>query len=103
MKIGTIEINMRKENPKEIMGIYRTARRYFYLIFRKKKLTESLKKRKGKCKNCGCCKIMIIPCKYFKNNQCSRWNNLPKMCKIYPFDEKDKTNFAKKHCGFYWE
>ena len=91
-------------------GLYRTLRRKFYVKFRKKYVLESLKKRKGKCRACGCCATMLFPCEYYdkKTKLCRLWEEkgkeaIPYLCKLYPFDEKDKIIYSKINCGFYWE
>jgi len=106
-------INNKTEKKKiriEFLGILRHLRRLFYIRFRRKYVAEQLRKRKGTCKNCGCCATMIIPCKHFdkKKGECIFWQKhghgaLPPVCLAYPFDEKDKTKFAKKNCAFYWD
>ncbi len=95
---------------KEYSGIFRALRRVFYYKFKRKYIIENLKKRKGKCKRCGCCSTKIFSCKYFdtKSKECIIWklegyDSIPFHCQAYPFDEKDKTSFAKLNCGFYWE
>ncbi len=91
-------------------GLYKTLRRNFYMSFRKKYIRESLKKRKGGCKACGCCKTMLFQCKYFDKNtglckiwEEKGWKGIPYACKIYPFDEKDKIIYSKLNCEFYWD
>lgn len=85
--------------------LYRHSRRWLLIIFRPYYVMRSLSKKRGSCKNCGCCGFSISKyCKYWdKKKHCLRWNNLPFMCRIYPIDEKDKNPFTKKNCGFYWE
>lgn len=86
-------------------------RRRFYLIFRKKYVEESLKKRKGKCKRCSCCEPMLFygryNCRHYDKKQkgCKLYNTekMPKTCYPYPFDEKDKWDEFRDGCGFYWE
>jgi len=68
---------------------------------------RQLKKRKGKCGMHGCCKTWpkIIRCKFLVGNKCVIWKSdkMPLHCKIYPFDEKDKSPFSKKYCNFHWD
>ena len=92
-------------NLKKIVStVYRVFRRKFYLTFRKKYIKKQLSLRKGKCKECGCCHNMLIPCEHFKEpNLCLKWNDLPYECFCYPFDEKDKNEFSKKQCAFHWD
>jgi len=86
-------------------------RRRLFLIFRKKYILDSIKKRKGRCSNCSCCEVTLFGrkwnCKYFdkKNKLCKvyRTNKMPFICNVYPFDEKDKWNEFKNKCTFYWE
>ncbi|NQU83931.1 MAG: hypothetical protein HQ536_04440 [Parcubacteria group bacterium] len=71
----------------------------------KDRIKESIAKRKGECKKCGCCEDRATKCEYFckKHKNCTKHPNFPEACKIYPFDEKDKNWFSKEHCGFYWD
>lgn len=83
----------------------RNFRALYYFAFRTNYVIESLKARKGFCKQCGCCGEEDFICKNFnsQNKKCPLWNRLPLICKIYPFDEKDKSTFSKANCGFYWK
>ena len=100
------------EKVEEIMNKYiLIIRRRFYHTFRKKDVEESLKKRKGKCRNCSCCEVKICGkkynCRYFnpKTKLCLVYgtDKMPTLCNNYPFDEKDKWPEYKDKCGFYWE
>jgi len=91
-------------------------RRHFYMIFRKRYIAQNLKKRKGKCNVCGCCgyapyhrigRFQIV-CRHwnYKTGLCSLWKDkgfdaLPYVCKVYPFDTKDRCKHMD--CGYYWE
>jgi len=65
------------------------------------------KKQKGKCGVHGCCEAQprMLRCKFIKGKKCLVWNTdkMPLRCKLYPFDEKDKSPFSKKHCNFHWD
>lgn len=96
---------------KIIMNKYfQIFRRRWYLLFRKKYIIESLKKRKGECRHCSCCEVKIFnkpyQCRYFdkEKKMCQVYNTdkMPRSCFIYPFDEKDKWDEFKDKCGFYW-
>ncbi len=99
-----------QSDKERILGtVYRVFRRYFYVIFKREYIRKQIKNRKGSCIGHGCCKTRIIHCAHFikKTNECNLWKEkgykaLPYLCKISPFDEKDKTNFVKKNCNFYW-
>ena len=86
-----------------LMNIYRQVRRHCLWHFRKKYVLESMSKRKGKCKVCGCCEE--IECKYSdgETSKCIIYDIRPLFCRLYPIDEKDKSEYGKIHCGFYWE
>jgi len=106
----TEEKSKKPKIRRELLGIPRHLRRLFYLRFRKKYVAEQLRKRKGTCENHGCCGTMVRPCKHFDNKkrECVLWKeeghkSIPPVCLAYPFDEIDKTGFAKKHCAFYWD
>lgn len=105
----------RKVPLKDRIIIFYTAaiRRPFYNIFRKEYIKNQLKKRKGKCNQCGkCCEVMDIlalKCKYLRDGKCTVFEenyNTHEKCDIYqyPFDEKDMV-ITKKYanCGFYWK
>lgn len=102
---------MKRQLPRrELSGIFRWFRRKYYYKFKPEYVKESLANKKGYCKNCGCCTTKLIPCKYFDKEEgdCILWREKGREatfqnCKDYPFDEKDKTNWAKKNCGFYWD
>ena len=85
----------------KITQIKRHIRRCFLIVFRPYYVMKSLSQRKGMCKDCGCCVERV--CRYYRVCGCSRWNNLPFICKLYPIDEADKNEHSKKNCGFYWE
>ncbi|OGZ20007.1 MAG: hypothetical protein A2654_02210 [Candidatus Nealsonbacteria bacterium RIFCSPHIGHO2_01_FULL_43_31] len=94
-----------------ISQIYKIIRRRLYYIFKKKYIIDSLAKRKGKCNHCSCCEIKFCgienKCEYFDKNskKCLVYNTekMPTLCRIYPFDEKDKWDEFKDKCGFHWE
>lgn len=90
---------------KFFLSALRHARRLFYMKFRKEFLRESIAKRKGECKQCGCCEDRATKCPHFKEDvrKCDLYPDFPPACKIYPFDEKDKNWFSREHCGFFWE
>ena len=85
-------------------GALRHLRRLFYSKFRLKHVKQSIAKRKGYCKHCGCCRDMVIKCPHLKDDKdCAKYPDFPAACKDYPFDEKDKNWFSREHCGFYWD
>lgn len=108
------------KTDKKIIGFFERCenflkhlRRLYYIRFKFDYILQSLEKRKGTCTywKCGCCSTLFFPCKYYntKTKKCTLWEKkgkkaIPLPCYIYPFDEKDKIRWAKKHgCGFYWE
>lgn len=90
---------------------YQMLRRRFYIYFRRKYVSASIAKRKGKCNHCSCCEVIVFGrkynCKYFekKTKICQVYNTdkMPRPCCYYPFDEKDIWDEFKDRCGFYWE
>ena len=95
-----------------LQQIKRHTRRWLLIMFRPYYVMTSLSNRRGECKRCGCCRAIketikfpksAIICSYFTiPNVCLKWNDLPLVCKLYPIDEKDKNEFSKNTCGFYW-
>ncbi len=85
---------------KDWPAFWRQLRRIRLVVFDPFYVMVQLSTRKGSCKSCGCCKVQ--KCKYEKDNRCTIYHKRPFFCKIYPIDEKDKTPFGKKNCGFYW-
>ena len=65
-------------------------------------MTGSLKKRKGKCKECGkCCK----GCEYLTpNNLCAIYDHRPWWCRTsFPVCKEDILLKEMSNCGYYWE
>ena len=93
---------------KNLIGqVYRHLRRWYYKKLNPGYIRQSIARRKGKCRMCGCCKDRLIKCNYLEGKTCTLWRDrgfdaLPEDCKNYPFDEKDKAPFSKENCGFYW-
>jgi len=98
---------------KEIAVIKRILRRRYYILFRQSYVKEQLRKRKGICGYHGCCSLSILNKLYnvyyrrclIKEDyaRCLYWRKLPRECKVYPLDEKDKIPETKNYCNFYWE
>ena len=92
--------------------------------------SELIVKRRGKCVGtkckAACCKFfnlgpssskynegfgektphgikIPIKCKYLKNNRCSRWNKLPKVCKQFPHPLDSTYHQVFNVCTFYFE
>ena len=105
-------INNKTEKKKikiEFLGILRHLRRLFYIRFRRKYVAEQLRKRKGTCKNCGCCATMIIHCKHFdkkmENVYCGRNMGMeffPPYVWHIPLMKKIKPNLPRKIVHFIW-
>lgn len=90
--------------------ILRGMRRAYYFTFKMEYVMEQLKRRKGKCGNHGCCDLTLLSRLFSRNcfdreggTMCKRWENLPFVCRAYPFDEKDKIPSTRSHCNFYWD
>jgi len=98
-----------KEN--RLLNIFKHFRRIFYSKFRKEYIRKSLAKRKGSCKMCGCCGTNFKICEHYipETKECRLVkegkypDSFPLLCRIYPFDEFDKTAYSKANCGFYWD
>jgi hypothetical protein len=98
---------------KEVGAVKRLLRREYYLLFRSDYIKKQLENRKGVCGRHGCCDLTITgkifnkylrKCLSSKSRQtCLRWNNLPKECKLYPIDEKDKIPETRNYCNFHWD
>ena len=77
-------------------------------IFKRKLIRESLARRKGECKQCGkCCVIMGVKCPFLsKDNLCGIYGFRPKILCALPPLNLSKGNI-KKHrelnCGYYWD
>lgn len=86
-------------------------RRWFFVIFRRKYVENSVSKRKGQCKHCSCCEVKLFGrkwnCSYYdsKTKQCRVYNTdkMRRTCFYYPFDERDKWDEFKDKCGFFWD
>ncbi len=109
MKYRSCIKRMRYKKEPLIKNILLNIRRFYYIIFRRRYVERSVENRKGNCGCHGCCRTRIYSCKWmeYKTNKCTLWkglgyDGLPTLCKILPFDEKDKTEFNKNHCNFYW-
>lgn len=97
---------------KELGAAKRVLRRKCYLLFKPSYVKKQLENRKGTCGQHGCCDLTIagkIFNKYLRRclsrksrKTCLRWQNLPKECKLYPLDEKDKIPETRNYCNFYW-
>jgi hypothetical protein len=86
-------------------SLYRNARRKFLYTLCKGYIKKSLAARKGKCNACGCCRALIVPCKYLKGEKCTVYGTkeMPQGCLNYPIDRADMNPYSKKNCGYYWE
>ena len=74
----------------------------------RKAINKSLKERKGKCKQCGkCCVILGFKCPFLsKDNKCKIYKYRPLLlCKIPPLNlfKGEREKHKKIDCGFYWE
>ncbi len=69
-------------------------------------MLKSIAERKGYCdyKKCGriCCGY--YPCEYLGcDSKCKVNDTKPEVCRLFPFDEKDKPMRMKVFCEYYWE
>jgi len=77
-------------------------------IFKRKVIRESLRRRKGECKQCGkCCNFFGVKCPFLtRNNRCMIYKHRPKILCALPPLGVSKGNI-KKHkelnCGYYWD
>lgn len=102
--------NIVREFGLEIWNVWVFARRCFYLIFRRSHVLRMVEARKGTCGAHGCCNIYLWHKLFFRRctdpadrTRCRKWNNLPELCRLYPFDEKDKGPRTRGCCNFYWD
>lgn len=79
------------------------------MIFRHEEFSNRLELRKGKCKKCGkCCVIMKIGnidifCPFNRNKKCLIYKNRPYFfCKLPPVTLEDYFCHKKYNCGYYW-
>jgi len=94
----------------ELKSILRYVRRLYYFKFRGDYVMGQLRRRKGKCGMHGCCDLTVLNRLFFRKcldrrdrTKCLKQGNLPFMCHVYPFDEKDKHHLTGDICNFYWE
>jgi Fe-S-cluster containining protein len=75
------------------------------------KIVDSIKRRKGKCKQCGkCCWNGIgkfgFWCPFLNKNtgKCRIYKFRPFTCQLAPLDilEEEVERFKKLGCGYYW-
>lgn len=85
-------------------SIKRQFRRMYYWYFKRKYVLNQIKVRKGACSfpECsGCCPGF---CPWIrKDGSCKRLDNRPVWCELFPFDDEDKNDFAKKNCTLYFD
>ncbi len=111
LKIGLLEdfkeflVQVLRGNKRiRLVNIPRYVRRLYLWHFRRDYIYKSIAERKGECRSCGCCVDRATSCKHYDKVRklCGIWNGIPLFCKLYPIDEKDKKEFSKKYCGYYW-
>ena len=88
-------------------------RREYYIHLRPDYVDKQVKKRRGMCGQHGCCDLSLLQKIYniyYRKclskdicSKCLRWENLPRGCRIYPLDEKDKIPETRSYCNFYWK
>lgn len=82
------------------------ARYEFYRLFYPRHISESIKKRRGRCNNCGyCCRNCVLReeknGKVYCSVYCERIGFNPR-CRPFPIDETDRK-LVYKECSYYWE
>ena len=92
----------------ELGCLWRLARRWFYLTFRRGYVRRMAARRKGVCGRHGCCNLSALAklrrCFDPEDDAyCLKKDNLPLFCRMYPFDEKDKHPATRAYCNFYWD
>jgi hypothetical protein len=92
------------------MSLINYLKRVYYWYFNREVILESLRKRKGKCKQCGKgCYIFGIRCPFLtKENKCRIHNSKFRpflLCQITPLNitKEDREVNKKFNCGYYWE
>lgn len=92
----------------ELMSLWRLARRWLYLTFRRGHVRRQVARRKGECGRHGCCHLSALArfrrC-YDPDDPiiCLKHDDKPFACRMYPFDEKDKHPATIDYCNFYWD
>ena len=93
----------------EFAEVLTFLRRCFYMVFRRDYVRKMLARRRGTCEAHGCCWNHLAHRLVFRHctdptdrTRCLKWENLPKGCRMYPFDEKDKDPKTRSYCNFYW-
>ncbi|RMF97836.1 MAG: hypothetical protein D6734_01210 [Candidatus Schekmanbacteria bacterium] len=84
-----------------------TVRRYFLVRFKKRYVEEQLKRRRGKCLQCGKCCEMSFKCPLLdkSGNQLScriYKKGRPLSCRLFPIDERDIEDVGGR-CGYYFQ
>jgi len=82
-------------------------KRIFVYVFQRKRIEESIRTRKGRCKQCGkCCRIFGIRCPFLsKDNRCRIYRFRPKiLCKLPPLNlyKGEIEKHKEINCGYYW-
>ncbi len=86
-------------------------RRAFLIAFRKGRVEEKLRRRRGACHRCGACCKILFDCPAYDdsdgNPKCLIYNDRPGVCGLFPLDEKDLIErdimMPEKPCGFTFE
>ena len=90
-------------------NIWKAVRRRLIYVFNPWYILRNLKIRQEECGDCTCCDLHFLwvkgNCKHFINGRCSVYQtkDMPTLCWIYPFDEKDIWEEHKKRCRFKWK
>ncbi len=85
--------------------------KHYIYFFKRKEFEADLKRRKGKCLQCGkCCESHKCP--FLKNNLCIVYNTwfrntiLKVLCLKSPYSKRINPNritYDIKDCGYYWK
>ena len=81
-------------------------RRFFLVHLNMPYVQDQLRRRKGKCSQCGCCCKLIFPCAMLtRRGLCRiyggrRWL----VCTVFPIDKRDLADveLAGGNCGYHW-
>ncbi len=84
---------------KQIWGV---VRRFYLVHARPEYVKEQMGKRRGDCRRCGDCCLLVMRCPFLKDeNECSIYEKRSKQCRMFPIDERDLEDCPT--CAFRFE
>lgn len=91
-----------------ILALKHQIWRRVYYISKKDEIVETYKTRKGQCKRCGGCCKPSFKCTNLMYDEdglsyCKINGSKPRLCKLYPFNEKDFFKHLRGNCGYNFE